>query len=247
MVRAKRFHIAFVLSIVAVAVTGCSSQKPSPPAVNTAPPKAVAKPQVAVDSPIPPLAGKTLAAAPPIQPTGRQERSVFYRADSAKPTTMPKVQLSKREQALCKVKVGDTMPEIQLPKVDGGEKTKLASLMGKKATVVVFWKGDRRMTRDQLADVGPDVVETFGKEGVAVVGVAVNETASSAAEALSKAGAQFPNLLDTDGKAFALVGSERLPRTYVLDAKGRIVWFDIEYSLTTRRELRDALQILTEK
>ena len=138
------------------------------------------------------------------------------------------------------------MPAIELPKVGDNGKAKLASLLGKKATVVVFWKGDRRMSNELLADIAADVIEPFGKSGVEVVGVAVNETAASAPEALTKAGAKFTNLLDADGKAFAQVGSERLPRTYVLDPTGKIAWFDIEYSHATRRELRDALRALTE-
>jgi peroxiredoxin len=250
MLHLRRCPIALAVPIVA-AVLGCSAQK-SAPTTSSAAFKEVANPQAVVESSVP--AGEaTLAvvaspAKAPEQPmAGRVERTAFYRADSAKPTTMPRVQLSKREQALCKVKVGDAMPEIELPKVDGGEKTKLASLLGKKATVVVFWKSDRRMAREQLADVAADVIEPFGKEGVEVVGIAVNETAASAAEALAKAGAKYTTLLDADGKAFAKVGSERLPRTYVLDTKGNIVWFDIEYSLTTRRELHDVLRILTEK
>jgi len=32
-----------------------------------------------------------------------------------------------------------------------------------------------------------------------------------------------------------------LPWTFVLDANGKIVWFDLEYSLSTRRELQQAL------
>ena len=138
------------------------------------------------------------------------------------------------------------MPEISLPQIGGGT-AQLADLMGKTATVVVFWKGDRRMALEELADLGPDVIEPFGKDGVAVVGIAVNESAESAQEALTKAGAKFTNLVDADGKAFAQVGSERLPRTYVLDANGKIVWFDIEYSLTTRRELGQTLRAITTK
>lgn len=138
------------------------------------------------------------------------------------------------------------MPAIELPKVGDSGKAKLAGLLGKKATVVVFWKGDRRMANEELADIAADVIEPFGKSGVEVVGVAVNESAASAPEALTKAGAKFTNLLDVDGKAFAEVGSDRLPRTYVLDPAGKIAWFDIEYSHATRRELRDALRALTE-
>jgi len=178
--------------------------------------------------------------------TAPHTRTSFYRANSG-PAKMPAVKFSNREQALSKVKVGDAMPAIELPKVGDGGKAKLAGLLGKKATVVIFWKGDRRMAGEQLADVAVDVVEPFGKSGVAVIGVAVNESAASASEALTKAGAKFTNLLDADGKAFAQVGADRLPRTYVLDPAGKIVWFDIEYSHATRRELRDALRALTEK
>ena len=61
----------------------------------------------------------------------------------------------------------------------------------------------------------------------------------------SSAGANFPTLLDADGKAFAQIGSEKMPRTFLLDPQGKILWFDIEYSLSTRRELHQALRSVT--
>ncbi len=172
-----------------------------------------------------------------------QVRTAFYRAD-AKPATMPRVLMSKGDEAACKVKVGDAMPAISLPKLGETSNTKLADLFGKKATVVVFWKADRRMAQQQLADLRTDVVEPLGKQGVAVVGVAVDESAKDAEATFKKTGATFPNLHDADGKAFALVGNGRFPRTYVLDPSGKIVWFDIEYSLATRRELHQALRAI---
>jgi peroxiredoxin len=151
---------------------------------------------------------------------------------------VPKVTMSKGHGALCKVKVGDTMPEMTLPPLTGGAPVKLSSLFGKKATVVVFWSPDRRMAHEQLADLGPDVVTPFSESGVAVVGIGVGASAAM----FKAAKREFPNLLDADGKAFAQVGSQKLPRTYLLDAEGKIIWFDIEYSMATRRELRQALR-----
>src|SRR6478735_5158567 len=177
------------------------------------------------------------------EPSGPQVHTAFYRAD-AKPTSMPHVLMSKADEAACKVKVGDAMPDIELPKLGETDKTRLADLLGKKATVVVFWKSDRRMSQQQLADVGADVVKPFGKQGIAVVGVTVDESPEDAEATFKKSGATFPNLHDADGKAFALVGSGRFPRTYVLDSSGKIVWFDIEYSLATRRELHQALRAI---
>jgi peroxiredoxin len=160
----------------------------------------------------------------------------------AAPAKVPAVALSKAHQALCKVKVGDTMPDMALPRLESNETAKLSSLFGKKATVLVLWKGDRRMAREQLADMGPEVAEPFTKAEVAVVGVAVTMPPADVQAALKAAGADFPNLLDSDGQAFAKIGTEKLPRTYLIDPQGRILWFDIEYSLGTRRELNQALR-----
>jgi hypothetical protein len=93
-----------------------------------------------------------------------------------------------------------------------------------------------------LADIGPDVIEPFGKSGVSVVGIVVKTPAEDSLASLEEAKAQFPNLHDADGQAFAKVGSEKLPRTYVLDPQGKILWFDIEYSLGTRRDLNQTLR-----
>src|ERR1051326_1210941 len=62
------------------------------------------------------------------------------------PPTVPKVLLTKQEQALCRVNVGDKMPAIALPQLGGSREAKLTDFLGKKATVLVFWKTDRRMT-----------------------------------------------------------------------------------------------------
>ena len=70
----------------------------------------------------------------------------------------------------------------------------------------------------------------------------VRNIKSKRQEQLQAAGVDFTNWLDADGNAFAQVGSQKLPRTYLLDPTGKILWFDIEYSLGTRRELNQALR-----
>ena len=51
----------------------------------------------------------------------------------------------------------------------------------------------------------------------------------------------FPSLLDPGGAYFAAVATERLPRIYLLDADGKILWFDMEYTETTRGALKQAI------
>ena len=80
---------------------------------------------------------------------------------------------------------------------------------------------------------------------VVVVGIVVKPGNSDIQTLLNDAGALFPQLLDHDGKAFNQVGMTKLPRVYVLDGSGKIAWFDIEYSQSTRRELKQTLTELT--
>jgi len=163
----------------------------------------------------------------------------------AKPR-VPKVLLTTAHAGMCVVKADDRMPAIKLPTTDG-EVVELSGLFGETLTVVCFWKGDRALAQSQLADLGPDVVERFSDDGVKVVGIAVEETPESAEVLTRKMGAKFPTLIDSDGQAFSQVGKVKLPRTYLLDAKGTILWFDIEYSRSTRRELNAAIRAILQK
>jgi peroxiredoxin len=157
--------------------------------------------------------------------------------------SMPKVLLSEAHQKLCRVKVGDPFPQVQLADL-ARKKHGLSELAGKKLTVVVFWNGKKSAAREELADLGSLVEKPFAARGVAVVGINTGDDPQLAAELVQQSGAEFVNLSDADGKAFAKVGSEKLPRTYLLDASGKIVWFDIEYSRTTRQQLTQAIRFL---
>jgi len=158
---------------------------------------------------------------------------------------IPRVLLSASHAKLCLSGVGDAFPALNLPLL-GGERTELATLRGKQATVVLFWHPDRWMARTALIDMQRDIANQFSAEQVAVVGIAVRQPMGAVQAALNTAKATFPQLIDTDGQAFATIGTEALPRLYVLDVDGKIVWFDIEYSEGTRRELWQTLGVLTQ-
>lgn len=164
-------------------------------------------------------------------------------SEPAEPT-IPPVCLSTLHAKWCVSKVSDPFPAIELPRL-GGPRTKLATLYGKQATVVLFWTGDRWMSRMALEDLVHEVATVYEPKQVAVAGIAVGQSTNAARRRLSEANAEFPQLLDADGSALAEVGSVALPRIYVLDSAGKIVWFDIEYSESTRRELEQSLGVLT--
>jgi len=166
-----------------------------------------------------------------------------------KQVRVPEVFLSSQHQKLCHLLVGDTFPDLLLPDAQSPTDPPQAvgARQGERATLVVFWSGEGYMTKALLRDLAADVIEPFGKRGVAVVAVAVKTPIGKAQEWSAKLGYVGPTLLDHDGKGFAQVASSRLPRVYILDGEGTIVWFDVEYSLATRREIHQTLHALSAK
>ena len=103
------------------------------------------------------------------------------------------------------------MPAIELTKLDGTAKRNSPSLHGKKATVVVFWKGDRRMTAEAARRPWAGCLERSAKMASTSSASPSKRSRTAAKETLNKSGAKFTNLLDAEGKAFAQIGKERLP------------------------------------
>jgi hypothetical protein len=154
--------------------------------------------------------------------------------------TIPEVQLPEMLAATCLVGVGDKMPDAPMD-VLGGEQAALRSQFGPRLTVMLFWTSSNLYACDELADLTGDVAEPYEGDGVRVIGINVGDSAEDAAKAVAEAGPGFPNFLDPKGEYFAKVATERLPRTYLLSPDGTILWFDLEYSPTTRRQLTRAI------
>jgi peroxiredoxin len=163
------------------------------------------------------------------------------------PEVIPKVVLSGEDRATCLVDVGDTLPAANLPDLNGKMHT-LESLYGPKLTVVCFWTmgthRDQLVADEALSDLAQEVAASFGPKGVAVVAIDVGDPADAVAKELSQTGATFPCLRDPNGGYFGKIAKgDQMPRTFLLDAGGRILWFDIEYSRPSRRELLRCIQV----
>jgi len=155
---------------------------------------------------------------------------------------MPKVLLTEGHAKTCLVKVGDPLPDIQLPDLDGKQQS-LDKLLGSKLTVVAFWTSSHPYAVEELADLGPTISARFGARGVHVIAVNERDSPEAARKTLEGLGVKFPNLMDDQGTALGQIATGRLPRTYLIDHQRKILWFDIEYSRSTRRDLLRAIQV----
>lgn len=164
------------------------------------------------------------------------------------PPSIPPVLLSDGESKTCLVKVGDSMPAIELPSIDGQPQS-LAGLLGSKLTVVVFWTANHPYAVEELGDLAAEVAGPLAAKGVKVVAINEGDTPEVARKTAQDVNAgDLVQLQDTGGQALAKVATRRLPRTYLLDSSGKILWFDLEYSRSTRRDLHSAIKfVLGEK
>ena len=152
----------------------------------------------------------------------------------------PQVWLSDEHQKLCLVGVGDAMPKMQLAK--GSETVALEDALGESYTVVVFWSVTNPFAVEQFTHLATDVVHPFSGAKLKAIAVHVGQPQKVYDDLCKNRGKDITCLLDADKSNFAKIATRKLPRTYLLDAQGKIIWFDIEYSRTTRHERLNAVQ-----
>ncbi len=152
----------------------------------------------------------------------------------------PNVILSEYHAQTCAVKVGDSFPALTLTNLQG-EPQELASLYGDRQTIVVFWNATGIYAREQFARIMQEGYNRYHALGINVVAINVGDSSEVVQELAAQYGVTTPCLLDPDGQAFQKVATRLLPRTYLLDAEGRILWFDLEYSRGQRQSLHNAV------
>ena len=157
----------------------------------------------------------------------------------------PVLAFSQDHRESCLVFLGDSMPAGTLPDAEGKEHALLASL-GKKLTVVVLWNADNPYAFDQFQEMQTELVPLCD-QGVQVVAIHVGASPPDYAQLCTDNGEGVLCLLDADQKYFAQLARRKLPRTYLLNAEGKILWLDLEYSRATRYDLRNALHYYLQK
>jgi peroxiredoxin len=135
------------------------------------------------------------------------------------------------------------MPNIALLDINGDSRD-LQKLLGERLTIVMFWSPANPKSLEELGELAAKVASQLHPQGVRIYAICEHGTAETAKQIAEDAGATFPVVLDEDGAMMSHVATSMLPRTYLLDATGKILWFDIEYSHAMWRDLRQALRAL---
>lgn len=192
----------------------------------------------------PPSAPKSSQPSAPAgkSPAGNGQRPPATANKATPPTQVykPEVILSQHHAESCLVGLGDAFPAMTLSNLEG-ESQALSDLYGDRMTVVVFWNASGLYAREQFTRMMQETQAPYQPLGVNVVAINVGDGADVVRELATKHGVTVPCLLDPEGQAFQQVATGLLPRTYLLDAEGRILWFDLEYSRSQRAGLHNAI------
>lgn len=251
MVRMNQFLVSFLIAGLCFAFTGCPDGTPDTPPANggrnggeTDDPTGTTDPtDQGTNGGTNPADDSAITI---IQPTTDGIPGEFSFDGDTFTQDVPEVVLSETLAATCLVKVGDTFPTGILNDL-AGTPINLSDLIGVenyKYTIIFFWNSSSSSSLQELEDMDQEMLIQYGPHGLMIIGINEKDSPEMAQEKLDDAGADLPILMDPDGEFFDKVATEIIARTYLLDAEGTILWFDIEYSEATRRTLRHAIESL---
>ncbi|OIR01516.1 thiol-disulfide oxidoreductase ResA [mine drainage metagenome] len=124
-------------------------------------------------------------------------------------------------------KVGDVAPGFTTKSIDGRE-VSLASFRGK-VVILSFFATWCPPCREELPRVQRELWQAMKGQGLVVLAVDRQESATKVASFVKAKGFTFPVMLDTDRKIFARYATDYIPRAYLIGPDGRIVYQTIGY------------------
>ena len=113
---------------------------------------------------------------------------------------------------------GQSLPDLELPRLDGSGTLQLASVEG--PAVVNLWATWCAPCRREMPEFEEVHLEREGQ--VRFIGVNIGDREDQALAFLDEVGVTFENYLDFDGALNAELETVTLPVTVVTDAEGRI-------------------------
>lgn len=133
------------------------------------------------------------------------------------------------------VKTGQQAPEFNVKMFDGTT-IDIAQLRGK-VVLINFWATWCPPCRQELTRVQKDIIDRFKGKDFVFLPISRQDSYEKIKSFREKNGYGFPMGMDTDRKIFSLFALETIPRNYLIDKKGKIVFMETGYSEESFEEL----------
>lgn len=200
-----------------------------------------------VDTPPIKVARSNDTTQAPFKPLTAEQTDTSSNTVAVQPTkldpkpTKPNVLFSKAHRDTCVKFINDTIdPNTTVTDINGSDH-KLVSLLSDRLTVLIFWQEESVLGLEQFRRIPVDILATFASHRVKVIAANVGGDVASTKRITGDGADKIDSLVDRQGALFQQFAKSEVPRTYVLDKDGKILWMDLEYSQSTRRSLANAL------
>lgn len=136
------------------------------------------------------------------------------------------------------IHAGDVAPDFSVEMLDGNNVT-LSTLQGK-PTLLIFWATWCPPCREELAHLQEGVIDVYGTS-INVLPVSRGEKREVVEEYISKMGYTFAIGLDGEQTAYRKYATNYIPRCFVIDSNGTVVYSGVGYDEGVAAEVKAAI------
>lgn len=137
------------------------------------------------------------------------------------------------------IHAGDKAPDFTAEMLDGSSVT--LSALQNKPTLLIFWATWCPPCRAELAHLQEGVIDVFG-DAINVLPLSRGEKREVVEEYIAKMGYTFAVGLDSEQKAYNLYASNYIPRCFVIDTDGTVLYSGVGHDEAVAEEVNAKLR-----
>ena len=137
------------------------------------------------------------------------------------------------------INAGDVAPDFTVEMLDGSKVT-LSALQGK-PTLLIFWATWCPPCRLELSKLQEHIIDRYGDK-INVLPISRGEERAKVEEYISKMGYTFAVGLDGDQSIYRKYATNYIPRCFVVDAKGKVLYSGVGYDEAIAKEVEQNIE-----
>ncbi len=137
------------------------------------------------------------------------------------------------------INAGDVAPDFTVEMLNGSKVT-LSALQGK-PTLLIFWATWCPPCRLELSKLQEHIIDRYGDK-INVLPISRGEERAKVEEYISKMGYTFAVGLDGDQSIYRKYATNYIPRCFVIDAKGKVLYSGVGYDEAIAQEVEQNIE-----
>jgi peroxiredoxin len=137
------------------------------------------------------------------------------------------------------INAGDIAPDFTVEMLDGSKVT-LSALQGK-PTLLIFWATWCPPCRLELSKLQEHIIDRYGDK-INVLPISRGEERAKVEEYISKMGYTFVVGLDGDQSIYRKYATNYIPRCFVIDANGKVLYSGVGYDEAIAQEVEQNIE-----